>query len=64
MMIQIKLCKSLEMISILAKMQGKDFWNKFKNKYRWMMTMNDFNPLKCNLMIIIELFEKIQTFLL
>ena len=40
------------MILTLAKMQDKDFWNKFKNKYKWMMTMNDANVKKYYFRII------------
>lgn len=46
MMILIKLSKNLEMTLILVKMLGKDYQNKFRNKYKWMMTMNDLNTIK------------------
>ena len=40
MMILMRLFKSLGMILILAKMLGKDYLNKFKNKFRWMMMID------------------------
>ena len=47
------------MTSILAKMQDNDFWNKFKNKYKWMTMMNDYLLIKCYFMEMIELIEKL-----
>ena len=54
MMIPIKLFKNLEMISILAKMQDKDFWNKSKSKYKWTMMTNDYFSVKFCLKEIIK----------